>query len=89
MSCRSAQRAASVVETARSAGTGAASRSVSMSMRVLDECECESLAETAEGGEERSFLLPTSSSVRSGEASARASVRKVGSEANEACEVMS
>lgn len=41
------------------------------------------------GGEERSFLLPTRSSVRFGEASARASVRKVGREAKDGCEVMS
>lgn len=62
------------------------SMSMSRSTR-LDEDECGS--EEGGGGEERSFLLPTRSSVRFGEASARASVRKVGREAKDWCEVMS
>lgn len=53
----------------------------------MDEDECGS--EEGGGGDERSFLLPTRSSVRFGEASARASVRKVGREAKDWCEVMS
>lgn len=73
MSWRSAHRAASTVETARSGALSTSTREGS----------------EASGGVERSLLLPTRRRVRFGEARARASVRKVGREAKEGCEVMS
>lgn len=85
-----AQRAASCAGTARAGSGGSSIISSSQALAVLSKSSKLVprllLAELGGGGfgaTERSHLFPTRTRVRFGEARARASARKVGSEVNE------